>query len=132
MAGPSYYRRKYVGWIAVRLLLNWVLSALALWLVSRIVPGFVVRGVFSALLAVVVIGFVNATLGLFLKIVTFPLTILTLGIFWLIINAVMIELASFFVPGFHISSIVAAFWGGIALSIINMVLKWAFLPRRSS
>ncbi len=114
----------------MRLLLNWLLSALALWLVSRIISGFVISGIFSALLAVVVIGFVNATLGFFLKVVTFPLTILTLGIFWLVINAAMIELASMFVPGFHVANFVAAFWGGIVLSIINMALKWAFLPRR--
>lgn len=114
----------------MRLLLSWLLSALALWLVSKIVPGFVISGVFSALFAVAVIGLVNATVGLFLKIVTLPITILTLGIFWLVINAAMIELASMFVPGFHVRSFVAAFWGGIALSILNMILKWAFLPKR--
>jgi putative membrane protein len=115
----------------MRLLLHWLLSALALWIVSRIVPGFIVRSVTAALIAAVVIGFVNATLGLFLKIITFPLTVLTLGIFWLIINAVMIELASKFVPGFHILSFAAAFWGAIVLSIVNMILKWLVMPQRS-
>jgi putative membrane protein len=114
----------------MRLLLNWILSALALWIVSQVVPGFIVHGVAAALIAAIVIGLVNATLGLFLKIVTFPLTILTLGIFWLIINAVMIELASMFVPGFHITSFAAAFWGAIVLSIVNMLLKWLVLPNR--
>src|ERR1039458_6071577 len=51
-----------------------------------------------------VIGLVNATLGLFLKIITFPLTILTLGLFWFVINAIMLELASAFVPGFQIGN----------------------------
>ena len=78
----------------------------------------------AALIAAVVIGLVNATLGLFLKVVTFPLTILTLGIFWLIINAVMLKLASAFVPGFHIQGFAAAFWGAIVLSLVNMLLKW--------
>jgi putative membrane protein len=113
----------------MRMLLNWILSALALWIVSRLVPGFIVHGAAAALIAAVVIGFVNATLGMFLKIITFPLTIVTLGVFWLVINAVMIELASMFVPGFHVLSFVAAFWGGIVLSIVNMLLKWLFLPR---
>lgn len=112
----------------LRMLLNWVLSALALWIVSRVVPGFVVTGPAAALIAAVVVGFVNATLGVFLKIITFPLTILSLGVFWLVINAVMIELASTFVPGFRVSSFAAAFWGGIVLSIVNMLLKWLLLP----
>ena len=111
-----------------RMLLNWILSAVALWIVSRVVPGFVVGGPFAALIAAVVIGFVNATLGVFLKVVTFPLTILSFGIFWLVINAVMIELASMFVHGFHINSFAAAFWGSIVLSIVNMLLKWLLLP----
>lgn len=55
--------------------------------------------------------------------VTFPLTLLTLGLFWFVINAVMIELASLFVPGFHISGFAAAFWGGIVLGLVNMLLK---------
>ena len=114
----------------LRLLLHWLLSALALLLVARIVPGFVVRGLISALIAVVIIGLVNATLGLLLKIVTFPLTILTLGIFWLVINALMIEFASWFVPGFHVNSFGAAFVGAIVLALLNMVLRWLFRPAR--
>jgi len=114
----------------MKMLLHWVLSAVAVWIVSRLVPGFIITGPFSALIAALVIGFVNATLGLLLKIITFPLTILTLGVFWLIINAVVIELASAFVPGFHIASFASAFWGGLALSILNMLLKWLILPSR--
>ena len=60
-------------------LLNWALSALAVWIVARLVPGFHVSGPLAALIAALVIGFVNATLGVFLKIVTFPLVLLTLG-----------------------------------------------------
>ena len=115
----------------MRMLLQWVLTALALWIVSRLVPGFSISGPFSALIAAVVIGFVNATLGLFLKIVTFPLTILTFGLFWLVINAIMIELASAIVPGFHVHGFAAAFWGAIVLSLVNMALKWLILPERS-
>jgi putative membrane protein len=114
----------------MRMLLHWVVTALAVWITSRLVPGFWVDGAAAALIAAVVIGLVNATLGLFLKVITFPITILTLGIFWLIVNALMLELAAAFVPGFHIRSFVAAFWGGIVLSIVNMFLKWLVLPPR--
>jgi len=78
--------------------------------------------------AVIVIGFVNATLGLFLKLITLPLTVLTLGIFWFIINALMLELASALVPGFHITSFGAAFLGAIVLMLVNMFLKWLVRP----
>lgn len=108
----------------MRLLINWILSALAVIIVSRIVPGFIVTGFVAALIAALVIGLVNATLGFVLKVITFPLTVLTLGIFWLVINAIMLELASVFVPGFHIRSFGAAFWGAIVLSLVNMLLKW--------
>lgn len=115
----------------MRMLLHWVVSALAVWITSRVVPGFYVNGALAALIAAVVIGLVNATLGLFLKVITFPLTLLTLGIFWLVINAVMLELASAFVPGFHIQNFVAAFWGAIVLAVVNMLLKWLVLPSRN-
>jgi putative membrane protein len=108
----------------ILVLLHWLITALAVWITSRFVRGFQINGAAAALIAAIVIGFVNATIGLFLKIVTFPLTIITLGIFWLIINALMLELASMFVPGFHIRGFAAAFWGAIVLSLVNMLLKW--------
>ena len=114
------------------MLLHWVLSALAIWIASRLVPGFSVSGPLAALIAAVAIGFINATVGLFLKIVTFPLTIVTFGIFWLVINALMIELASALVPGFRVYTFGAAFWGAIVLSLVNMALKWLILPERSA
>jgi putative membrane protein len=108
----------------MRHLLNWALSALAVWVVSHLIPGFHVNGPVAALIAALVIGFINATLGVFLKIVTFPLTLLTLGIFWLVINAAMIELASAIVPGFHVDTFGTAFWGAIVLSLVNMLFRW--------
>jgi putative membrane protein len=114
----------------MKLLLNWVLSALAVWIVSKLVHGFVVHGAAAALIAALVIGFVNATLGLFLKIITFPLTLLTFGLFWLVINAAMLELASAIVPGFEVRGFGAAFIGAIVLSLVNMFLRWLVEPRR--
>ncbi len=108
----------------MRLLLNWLLSALSLLIVSYFVPGFYLKGFTAALIAAVVIGLINATIGLFLKIITFPLTIVTLGIFWLIINALMLILASKLLsPDFVITGFWPAFIGAIALSLVNMVMK---------
>ena len=109
-----------------KILVHWALSALAIGIVSQIVPGFMVDGIAAALIAAVVIGFINATLGLALKIVTFPLTVVTLGLFWFVINALMIELASMFVPGFRVADFVAAFLGGIVLTLVNIVLRAVF------
>jgi putative membrane protein len=106
-----------------RILANWLLSAISLLIVSYFVSGFEVAGIGSALFAVVVIGFVNATLGLFLKIVTFPLTLMSLGVFWFVINAIMLEFSAAFVPGFHIRGFFPAFLGAIVLSIVNLLLK---------
>jgi putative membrane protein len=113
----------------MRLLLNWILSALAVWIVSKVVPGISVSGPMAALIAALVIGFINATVGALLKILTFPLTLLTLGIFWFVINALMLELASaLLAPGFQVRTFTAAFFGAIVLSLVNMVLKWLVHP----
>lgn len=115
----------------MRLLLNWVLSALAVWIVAHVVPGFYVSGFTAALIAALVIGFINATIGLLLKILTFPLTLITLGLFWLVINALMLEFASALLsPGFQVHGFLAAFLGAILLSLVNMMLKWLVQPSR--
>ena len=107
----------------MRLLLQWLLSAIALLLVSHLVPGFHVNGLLPALIAAVVIGLLNATLGLFLKIVTIPFSIVTLGIFLLVINGVMILLASAVVPGFHVDGIGPAFWVAVVLALLGMLIR---------
>ena len=107
----------------MRMLLHWVLSALAVWIMSRVVPGIYVSGPVAALIAALVIGFINATIGLVLKILTFPLTLVTLGLFWLVINALMLKFASIFVPGFVVRGLWPAFWGGIILSLLNMIVR---------
>ena len=105
------------------LLVQWLLYAVALLLVSRIVPGFHVRGLGPALIASVVIGLLNATLGFFLKVVTFPLSILTLGLFLLVINGLMILLASSVVKGFDVRGFWAAFWGAVVMALLGMVIR---------
>ena len=115
----------------MRLLLNWVLSALAVWIVAKIVPGISVSGPVAALIAALVIGFINATLGALLKILTFPLTLVTLGIFWFVINALMLELAAGLVNGFYVRNFFAAFIGAIVLSIVSSVLQWLVMPSRN-
>jgi putative membrane protein len=115
----------------MRLLLSWVLSAVAVWIVAQVVPGISVHGPVAALIAALVIGFINATIGTLLKILTFPLTLLTLGLFWLVINGLMLELASALLsPGFQVHGFFAAFIGAIVLSLVNLMLKAIVLPSK--
>ena len=115
----------------MRLLLNWVLSALAVWIVAQLGIGISVQGAKAALVAALVIGFINATLGLLLKIITFPLTLITLGVFWFVINALMLELASALLsPGFHVRGFWAAFVGAIVLSLVNVLLRALVMPKK--
>ncbi len=107
----------------LRLLLNWLLSAIALMLIANFVPGFHVTGLVPALIAALVIGLLNATLGFILKIVTFPLSIITFGLFLLVINALMLELASRLVSGFYIRSFLPAFIAAIILAILQMLFR---------
>lgn len=105
------------------LLFKWFLYALALLIVSWLVPGFHVVGLRPALIAALVIGLLNATLGLLLKIITFPITIVTFGIFLLVINSLMILLTSNIVRGFTVRGFIPAFWGAVVLAILGMVIR---------
>ena len=108
------------------LIVNWLLSSLALIIVAHLVPGFEVKGLPAALIAPIVIGLVNATVGFILKILTLPITLLTFGLFLLVINALMLELAAFLVPGFAVQGFLSAFFGAILLSLVSMALRHLF------
>jgi len=105
------------------LLVQWLLYAIALMVVSKIVPGFQVAGLWPALIASLVIGLLNATLGLLLKIITFPISIITFGIFLLVINGLMILLASHIVRGFIVRGFGPAFWGAVVLALLGVVIR---------
>jgi len=107
----------------IKLLAHWVLSALCLLLVARIIPGVRVRGFGTALFAALVIGFVNGTLGLLLKLLTIPLTIVTFGLFLLVINALMLELSAWFVPGFEVAGFGTAFLASLILTVLSVVVR---------
>lgn len=109
--------------VMVSLLIHWAISAASLMIVAYLFPGIELSGLGAALIAPIVIGLINASIGLILKVVTFPLTVLTLGIFWLIINALMLQLAAAIVPGFYVAGFWSAFFGAIVLSIVSMFLR---------
>ncbi len=108
----------------MKLIVRWLVSAVSLIIVDYLVPGFVVHGFLAALIAAVVIGLVNATLGMILKILTLPLTFLTLGLFLLVVNAIMLKFAATISPGFEVQTWTAAFIGALLLSLVSTFLHW--------
>jgi putative membrane protein len=111
-----------------RMLLHWILNAAALLIVSHYVAGFVVSNWISALIAVVAIGLFNATFGLLLKVITLPLGIVTFGLFFLVINAIVLWFVSGFVPGFRVETFKAALLGALALAVLHLL--FGFIVRR--
>src|SRR5260370_33147681 len=107
----------------MRWLLHWIFSAVSLLVVAHFVPGFYVKGFLYAMLAAAIIGLVNATLGLFLKIITFPITVITFGLFLIVINASMLKFASFFTPGFVVQDWGPALWGSAILSDLHFIFR---------
>ena len=107
----------------IYLLANWFISALSLMIVAHVISGFTVRSFGSALLASLVIGLVNATVGIILKLITLPLTIVTFGLFLFVVNALMLMLAASVVPGFRVEGFLPAFVGAIILAIVSTLLR---------
>jgi len=105
------------------LIVNWFLSALSLLIVAQVVPGFQVRSFGTALVAALVIGLINSTLGLLLKLLTLPLTIVTFGLFLFVINALILRMTSGLVAGFYVESFGPAFVGAIVLAVVTTVLR---------
>ena len=108
----------------MRLLLRWLINAVSLLIVANVVPEFRVTGFLAAMLAALVIGFINATFGVVLRFLAFPFTVLTLGLFLIVINAVLLKMAAAISPGFEVKSWKAAFIGALLLSIISTLLNW--------
>ena len=105
----------------IALIVRWVLNALALYIVAKIVPGIHLLDFGSALIAVIVIALVNALIKPFLFLLTLPVTIVTFGLFALVLNALMLMLASALTPGFKIDGFGTALLGSILLSIVTTI-----------
>ena len=111
------------------LLIRWVINALALILISQIIKGIEVDHIASAFVAAAVLGVINAVLRPILILLTLPITILTLGLFALVINGFMLYIAGTIVKGFHVSGFWPAVFGALFLSIISWIAN-AFISDR--
>jgi putative membrane protein len=106
------------------LLARWIVNAAALLLVAYLYPGVQVESFFAAAIAAVVLGLVNAVVRPILVILTFPVTLLTLGLFLFVINALLFWLVAEIVHGFAVSGFMAALIGSILYSVITLISSW--------
>jgi putative membrane protein len=105
----------------VGLIVRWLINTLALFIVVNIVPGFGYRSIVTLAIAAAVLGLLNAIVRPILFVLTLPLTIVTLGLFLIVLNAIMLEITAWFVPGFRIAGFGAALIGALVLGIISLV-----------
>jgi len=103
------------------LLIRWILNTLALFVVVELVPGFHYHSIVSLAIAALVLGLLNAIVRPILFVLTLPLTVVTLGLFLIVLNAIMLELTAWLAPGFRIDNFVAAVIGAIVLAIISWI-----------
>jgi len=103
----------------IQLLVRLFLNALAVMVIPYLVPGVTIQDFPHAFIAAIVLGLVNALIRPILSLLSLPITILTLGLFSLVINALMFWLASKLVPGFHVANFSAAFWGSLVFWLVS-------------
>ena len=109
------------------IIVSWLLGALALWIVAQIIPGIQVASFGDAMIATVIIAIVNAIVGPVLKFLALPFIILTLGLFLLVVNALLLKLASVFTPGFRVHGFLSAVAGSLILTILTSILRYVVL-----
>lgn len=106
------------------LLLKWLGLALAIMFVGWLVPGIVIYNFTTALIAAVVIALVNLVIKPILLFLTLPINILTLGLFILVINALLFMFVAYLVPGVEVDGFWSAFLGALVLSILSIGISW--------
>ena len=103
-----------------RFIIQWIVTGLGLWLSSVLIAGIAFRDMTVLILAALVLGLINAVVRPVLVVLTFPITVVTLGLFLLVVNAAMIGLASVFFDGFT----VAGFWPAVGAAVVTGVVSW--------
>ena len=108
----------------MRLILRWVVLALAIWAATAIVPGITVRGGARTYLWVALLfSLINAVLGSIIKVLTFPVTLVTFGLFIWVINAAMLELTARWSTKLEIKDFWTALWASLIISVVSSLLR---------
>ena len=106
----------------MKILIHWLISALAIVIAAYIIPGVTLSGFSAALIVALVLGILNAILRPILIVLTLPINILTLGLFTLVINTAIIMLVDRLVGGFSVASFLSALLFGVVLAVVNAIL----------
>lgn len=121
------------------LLIRFAITWVAVFLAGYIIPGIRVDTVGAGVAAAILLALLNAIIRPILYLVSIPLILLTLGLFTVVINALLLELVAWLVQGFHVSGFWAAFWGAVVISIVSTILnlwvsgegRWEIVSRES-
>jgi putative membrane protein len=113
----------------IGIILRAVISALGLWVATRWVDGLRIDDAMTLLLAGALLGIVNGFVRPLAIILTFPITLVTLGLFLLVVNAGMLSLVAWVLPGFFVAGFWSAFWGALIVSLTGWVGSWFIGPR---
>ena len=111
------------------LLIRMFISAMGLWIASELVPGMEITGMGTLVAAAFLLGIVNAVVRPLIVILTFPITIVTLGLFLLVINAAMLGLVAWLLDGFMLDGFLAAVAGSLVVSATGWFASWYIGPR---
>jgi len=106
----------------VKILIKFILTAVLTYGLAQVLPNIRLDGVGSAAILVIVLGLLNATVKPILKIIGFPITVLTLGIFLLVINVIILKLADYLMSSFAVTGLVSALIFSLALSLVTAVV----------
>lgn len=106
----------------MNIILKWILFALLIMFIAWVIPGITVTGFISALIVVIVLSIVNLFIRPLVELISLPLNVITLGIFSLIINALLFLLAAKFSPGFQIDGFWSGFFGALILSVFTPMI----------
>lgn len=110
------------------LLIRLAIGAAGLWIASRLVPGMSIEGTGTLVLAAFLLGLVNAIVRPLAIVLTFPITIVTLGLFLLVVNAGMLALVAALLDGFQLADFGSALWGSLVVSLTSWVANWTIGP----
>jgi len=116
----------------MRFLLSWILKALALLLVAHFIPDIHMSGLDVALIAAVIIGLMNMLVRPILVLLTLPITVLTLGLFILVINGCLFWAVGHYLQGFEVQTVMAGIIGAVAYSLISWLLTTLLLGKRTA
>lgn len=116
----------------MQILLTWLINAIALLVLPYIIPSIQIRGFGTALVIAIVLGLINALLRPLLVLLTLPVTLVTLGLFILVINALLFQFAAWILKGFEVTGFWAAFFGSILYSLISWILSALVFGNRIS